>query len=59
MLVMTGIMSALPLLLAGGIIGWVVMRARAAARAPTGESTHGAGGREAVDESNDVPPPRA
>ena len=59
MLVMTGIMSALPLLIAGGIIGWAVVRARAAAPAPTGDSTHDVVGPEAVDESNDVTPPRA
>lgn len=40
MLVMTGIMSALPLLMAGGIVVWVVARARAASK----EGSSGADG---------------
>ncbi len=32
MLVMSGILSALPLLMAGGIVAWIVVRVRAASR---------------------------
>lgn len=33
LLVMSGILSALPLLMAGGIVAWVVVRSRSAAEA--------------------------
>src|SRR5690606_24506101 len=41
-LVMSGILSLLPLLMAGGIIAWLVVRARAAARDENARSVDGA-----------------
>lgn len=42
MLVMSGILSALPLLMVGGIVAWIVLRVRAASREPSGSSAEGA-----------------
>lgn len=38
LLVMSGVLSALPLLMAGGIVTWIILRMRAAADEPRADS---------------------
>lgn len=56
-LLMSGILSALPLLMAGGIIAWVVIRARAAAaRDSSVRPADGGGNPGAAAGAEDRPP---